>query len=303
MGDAVKPVVEVARNLREMETLFEALLIQAIHKANDRLMPGGEAMVALAPASSPDEWSELVAAAEFQHLASCPKLDHTRCRYVEHANDEDGTEPLLQTLLFWSEAWRAEHGYPLESRPTVASEVRFIRWALDWAWSTLPEWEDFAKDIKSAKTRMENLLYAGERAERGAPCMYEACRGARLVRKVVPKRGSDGAKVWGLSDWHCPRCKRTWDESRYAAMVTAAHEATKFEDIDGDVWCSMDYAARQVDRPEATIRVWVHRSSHPEDRGHPIATACLVAGRRVRFVRLADVMERHEQAKKRKPAA
>lgn len=306
----VRPVVKVAQDLREMESLYAALLVQAIHKARAKVdgtsLPGGDAMVALGAVGSPEEWSEQIAAAEFRHLASCPRLDHTRCRYAEHAADEDGAEPPLQTLLFWSEQWRAEHGYPIEGRPTMTSEVRFLRWALEWAWETLPEWSDFTKDIKDAKARLENLLLAGERAERGAPCLYETCKGARLVRKLTTKRGPDGEKIWDFTDWHCPKCKRSWDEARYASMVTAANEAAKFEDIDGETWCSTDYAARHVDRPESTIRVWVHRSQEPESRrdvDYPIATACLIAGRRVRFVRLADVVARHEASLRRKRAA
>lgn len=296
----VKPVVKVAQDLTEIESLHAALMVQAIHKASARIdgtsLPGGDAMVALGNVGSPAEWAELIAAAEFQHLAACPKLDHTRCRYAEHASDEDGSEPILQTLLFWSEAWRQEHGYPLDARrPSVVTEVRFIRWALEWAWSTLPEWDDFAKDVESARTRLENLLLAGERAERGAPCMYEACRGGRLVRKIVPKRGPDGNKVWEFSDWHCPRCKRTWDEKRYASMVTAAHEATKFEDIDGEVWCSMDYAARRVDRSAKTIETWANRGE--------LSVVCLVAGRRARFVNLGEVVTLDDEKPRRKRAA
>lgn len=288
----IRPVVKVARDLREIESLYEALLVQAIHKANDREMPGGEAMVALGHVASHAEWEEVTAAAEFRHYATCTKLDHTRCQFSP-AEDDEG-EPPLQTLLFWSEQWREERGYPLERRPTMASEARFLAWALEWAWETLPEFDDFAKDIASAKTRIENLLLAGERAERGAPCLYETCRGARLVRKLTPKRGPEGEKVWDYSDWHCPRCRRSWGETRYAAMVTAANEAAKFEDIDGQTWCSDDYAARKVGRSVKTIRTWVNRGE--------LSTVCLIAGRRVRFVNLGEVEELDIKKRRRNAA-
>lgn len=295
-----KPVVKVARVLREIENLYAALMVQAIHNASARIdgtsLPGGEAMVALANVGSPGEWAELVAAAEFHHLAQCPRLDHTRCRYAEHVlDDENSGEPILQTLLFWSEAWRTEAGYELGRPPSIATEVNFIRGNLNWAWDNLIEWQDFADDIYSAKTRLENLLSAGERAERGAPCLYDGCNGARLVRKLVPYRDEEGCKAWKFSDWHCPKCKRSWNEGRYAAMVTAAHEATKYEDIDGDTWCTTDFAARQVGRSESTIRQWLHK-------GH-LATVCIVAGKRVRYVRLRDVEARHELSVKRRRAA
>lgn len=282
----MKTVVDVAQALRAIENSYEAFMVQAIHHAGDRLMPGGEAMVARASVASLDEWSEQVAAAEMHHFATCPRLDHTRCRFAEHVSDEDDQEPPLQTLLFWSEQWRAEAGYELGRRPTIATEANFIRGNLDWAWSNLVEWDDFAADIERARVRVENLLMAGIRSERGVPCLYDECRGKRLVRKLEPCRDEDGNKSWRLTKWHCPSCRRSWDDDRYAAMVTAAAEAAKVEEIDGDIWCTVDYAARRVGRPEATIRSWLHR-------GH-IGTVCIIRGRRVRFVRLADVMARHD---------
>lgn len=292
------PVVKVARDLTEIVRLHDALLVQAIHRASARIdgtsLPGGEAMVALGHVAQPGEWAENVESVEWRHMATCKKLDHSRC--WTGSEDEDDSEPVLQTLLFWSEQWRIEHGYPLEGRrPTVATEANFIRGMLNWAWDNLIEWADFAKDLGDAKTRLENLLLAGERSERGAPCLYDECRGVRLVRKLMPGRSEIGAKVWRLTDWHCPKCKRSWDEDRYAAMVTAANEAAKFEDIDGDVWCSADYAARKVGRSVKTVRTWVNRDQ--------VATICLIAGRRTQFVRLADVERRAEQARRRNRAA
>lgn len=284
--------LEVAQAISAIEKLYADLMAQAIVKACDSLMPGGEAMVSLAPAASPDDWAENLAAAELYHLATCPRLDHTRCRYAEHAGDEDGEEPILQTLLFWSEQWRADLGYSLEVRPTVVSEAAFIRHRIDWAWDHLLEWGDFAKDITSARTRLENLLYAGERAERGAPCIYDR---KTLVRKHQPYRDEDGVRRWRMSKWHCPRCHREWDEAEYARMVTAANELTKVERIGEEDWVSVDYAARKVGRPESTVRVWIHRGD--------IASACIISGRRERFVSLSEVQARHEKARRRKAVA
>ena len=125
--------------------------------------------------------------------------------------------------------------------------------------------------------------------------MYDECRGVRLVRKLEPTRAADGSKLWRLTDWFCPRCHRRWTPERYASMVTAAHESTKFEDIDGETWCSTDYAARHVGRPESTLRAWLHR-------GH-LATVCLLAGRRLRYVSLTDVLAQDERAKRRTRSA
>lgn len=262
---------DVARDLTAICELVDALEDQAVAKSTDREIPGGAAMVALAPVASPEAW-------EFTYEAR-----EERGRDVTHVADhDDDFAPPLQLLLFWSEEWRREHNRESDRRPTVASEAAFIRQCLDWAWEHEVRFEDFADDVATARKRLENVLYAGTRAEHGAPCMYDECRGARLTR-TVDDRGV-------RSDWHCPRCHREWDEDRYAAMVTAAHEASRFEDIDGVTWCSVEYAARNVGRSVKTIRTWRDRDG--------LETVCIIAGRRERFVRLDQVRERDEKAKR-----
>lgn len=276
-------VAKVAANLTEIIHLHGELHDQAIHKANDHLMPGGLAMVALGNVASLDEWSEQIEAAEHRAIAEGRKAPEIEC---------DDWEPPLQTLLFWSESWRVVHGYPLSVRPTIAGEANFIRWALGWAWENEPRFEDFAKDIATTRRRLEDVLTAGERAERGVPCLYEECRGVRLVRKLAPGRHPEtGEKVWRHTDWHCPRCKRSWDDDRYAAMVVAANEGAKVEVIDGSLWCALDHAARKVGRSVATVRTWVHRGE--------LSVLCVIAGKRKPFVNLTDVEARHEAAKRR----
>ena len=280
--------VQVAQALTAIEKLYTDLEAQAIHKASDRLMPGGEAMVALAPVGSPEGWAENVAAVELFHLSTCPKIDHTRCTYTgDDGSDGTDDEPVLQTLLFWSEQWRAGLGYTLERRPTVTTEAAFIRHRIDWAYEQ-PDWGDFAKDILKARTRLENLLSAGERAERGAPCIYD---NTTLTRRHEPYRDEEGRKAWRLTPWFCPKCHRSWDEDAYARMVTAASELTKVEPINGDDWVSLDYAARKIGRPLSTLRVWIHRGE--------LALACIITGRRERFVNLTEVQQRHERSTRR----
>lgn len=288
-------VTKVARDLREIERMHAALFDRAVDMSRSRDLPGGDAMAALGNVGSPGEWAELLAAEELYHLSMCAKTDHRQCRYAFVDEDDEEHEPPLQTLLFWSEAWRAEHGYELGRRPTIRSEVNFIRGVLDWAWDNEVHFDDFAADVRKVRSRLENLLRQGIRSERGAPCLYDQCRGVRLVRKLEPKRDEDGEKVWVLGDWHCPRCHRSWTEERYAAMVTAANEAAKVEDIDGRLWVAVDYAVRKVGVKAATLRSWMHRRE--------VEVLCVIRGRRKPFVRLDEIEQRHEQAKRRKRAA
>ena len=277
------PFVQAARALREIEHLCNDLTEQAVHKANDRLMPGGHAMVALGPAASPEAW-------EHQHEAR-----EAMGRDTSHvAEEDDSWEPPLQALLFWSEAWRRELGMEYDDwRPTVRTEAAFLRNpdVLSWAWDNEVHFNDFLADVKRTQARLENVLYAGIRPERGVPCLYETCRGVRIQRKLVPGRDDSGQRTWRHTNWTCPRCGREWDEARYRSMVTAAHVASEEEWIDGVRWVSIDRAARELGRSVKTIRTWIVRGY--------VSAACVVRGRRDKFVRFDQVEERHEAAKKR----
>lgn len=193
------PVVKVARDLTEIVAMCAHLDEQAEHKANATMdgtgLPGGLAMVALAPVANIEAWNNLEDAAE-----------RTGKPYVS-VEDEDGDwEPPLQTLVFWSEDWRREHEQEWDGRrPTVASEANFIRWALDWAWDNEPRWDDFAADVRRARVRIENVLYAGNRAERTRIVCSECDKAPRLIRKYGNE--VDGADDW----WLCPSCKHRYD--------------------------------------------------------------------------------------------
>lgn len=281
----VSPVVKVARDLRSIEDLYEAVVVHAVHRANDRLMPGGEAMVALAHAASPSEWAETIAAAEFRHMATCPKVDHTHCRYADHIEDEDQREPVLQTLLYWSEQWR---DYDLERRPTVRTEVNYLRGRLEWARENVDQWDAFAEDIKTAKTRLENLLYAGSRpAFTGNPCMYDR---RTLIRVTKPARGPKGEKIWVLTNWYCRSCRRSFDDEQYAKNEQIALESLHYRHFGEEAYCTVEKAASRVNRPPATVWSWINRVQ--------VRAVCTLEDKRT-FVHIADVHDRDRLARER----
>lgn len=290
-------MAKVAGDLRAIVELHEKLLTQAVHSANDPLMPGGLAMVELGYVASPAQWQWQID--EHERLASESEDTFVRDAQPDLSHEDDLWEPPLQTLLFWSEDWRNTRGYPLEGRrPTIATEANFLRGSLDWAWDEEVHFEEFVRDVETARKRIEDTLREGERTLRGVPCMYDECKGKRLERKMRPLyhdgervRDGKGNGLWEFEDWRCKRCRRTWNEDEYARMVTAASERTKFEDIDGETWCSADYAARKVERSVKTIRTWINREE--------LATLCLIAGRRLPYVSLEDVRELSEVRKTR----
>ncbi len=258
-------IVEVSRDLTEIVNLCDELLAEAINKAADPLMPGGLALVALADVASLQEWSDLLEAAELRHQADpenwpAPVVD-----------DDDEWEPPLQTLLFWTEAWRETHGYPLERRPTVTSEARFVRWALDWAWDNEPHFDDFAEDVRKAKSRLEDLLHEGLRSRHGVPCFdcnVDLVRPSRPPRNVRWCEGHEGVCTWphrfcahdrgGLADeWKCPRCDRHYGVEDYVRAVKHAHLAHAD-------WLTAPDCEQRTGAKAGTIKVWASRGKVPK---------------------------------------
>lgn len=218
------PIVKVARDLTEITKLRERLLAQAIQKATARIdgtsLPGGDAMVFLAHVADPEINERRVGLAEDRHLATCLRTDHAKC--WTGSEDEDDTEPVLQTLLFWSGPWREQRGLPLEGRrPTITTEANIIRGLLDWAWDHEPRWDAFAKEIRSARVRLEDLLYAGARQEL-TRIVCNRCMPDTKVEDKPRLLRLYGPEVDGSGDrWKCPACKIRLD----ADGVRAAHAA------------------------------------------------------------------------------
>jgi hypothetical protein len=254
-------LTKVARDLSEIEAMHGALEDQAVHKATDRLMPGGHAMVMLSPVADPEAWEHVFEARE------------ALGRSIDHIDDEDADwETPLQSLRWWSGKWRAELASESDFRPTLTTEAGFIRQVLEWAWENVEDWDQFAKDVRAARVRVENTLYAGNRADRTrVPCIEEGC-GIRLI------------KVYGETvawdHYKCPGCKRRYDVDEFVRA--------KLHQLDSEGaarWVRLQDAMGSIDRPERTFRKWLLECK--------VAAKCEVKSRQVWVwwpdVRLADL--------------
>lgn len=281
----------VARDLTEILEMSDLLHDRAMQQAGHKLMPGGNAMVALGPVSSPGQWAEQLDDLEEAAYATSHAYGvDIEAIWPVHDEQPDDWEPPLQTLLYWSERWRQIHRYPRRDFPTLESESAFIKWALDWAVEEEPRWREFTADIERAKRRLEDVLHRGTRAvARGVTCLY--CRTTRLIRTTIPTRGPNGEKAWKLTDWHCPRCKRSWDDNKYAAMIFAEIDRHNYDTFDGDLWCTVGRAALITGRGQPTIRSWMQRQE--------VASACQISTRRI-FVSRQAVEARDQLAKDRR---
>lgn len=266
----MRTTIDVATHLSAIIEAAERLEDEAISAANDRLMPGGLALVALGPVANLEAWSH--------------KLDAAERRALEYGGrgvdvtDDDEWEPPLQTLLFWSEDLRRQHDQEFEPtphrpRPTLVSEAGFIRWALDWLWENEPHWEDFAEDIANARARLDNLLAEGLRAKAGVPCLSAECEGALLIQPMANRREHrtcdghehEGGKVCviphercphdrgGLRDtWKCPRCDRRYEAEDYRRAVAQSHYLNA-------EWLPLEDACKRSGAKRGSVQGWATR--------------------------------------------
>ena len=213
----LSPSDKVKSNLRVIVELHARLLTQAVHSANDPLMPGGLAMVELGNVADPHRWRLQVDGLERKYLAD--KADGYDVTPPDFSQDDDEWGPPLQTLLFWSEAWRLDRGYPLEGRrPTIGTEAAFLRLSVDWAWDHEPHFDNFAQDVGLARRRVEDTLREGDRAER-TRVVCDRCENPPRLIKVYG--GTDPASDrWKCATMQGPlRCRRPGPRPCQAAAV------------------------------------------------------------------------------------
>lgn len=233
------PVTKVARDLTEILNLYAQLPDQAVNDSQDSLMPGGHAMVALGPVANLEAWGHMQDATE-----------RTGRAYTS-AEDEDPDEAwsAFQLIEFWSEQWRRTHGAEYGQRPTIASEANFIRYQLGWAWDNLIEWDDFAADVRRARLRLEDILFAGSRAER----TRIVCDGCEKAPRLLVLHGSadDGSE----DAWKCPACKKRFD----ASEIRRAH-AKMLRSEGAERWLHQADAIgilKLQGRSDSTVRGWL----------------------------------------------
>jgi hypothetical protein len=245
IDDLIEPsaITKVARDLTEILQLHDALLTQAVHSANalvdNHSLPGGRAMIELANVANVEAWTNHQIATERYGRAYTSAEDE----------DPDDAWPAFQLIEFWSEQWRAEHGAEYGQRTTIASEANFLRYSLNWAWDHEPHFDEFAADIRRARVRLEDIVYAGSRPQR----TRIVCNKCEAAPRLLILHGVED----DLSDdrWKCPACKNFFD----VGALREAH-AAMLKSQGAERWLHQRDAIdllKSQDRPERTVRQWL----------------------------------------------
>lgn len=225
----------VRTGLIEIRNLFAQLPAQALYGGVDgyleaaRPIPGGEAMALMAPAGN----GRAVAWAR------------ERGDDVSHAEDERASEldPPEMMLVTWEDDWRSIRNQKTEDVASLNAAAEYLSEHLHWAAQEHDAFDAFAEDIRSQVGRLEDVLHAGERDERTAPCLY--CSG-RIEREYDRKKGfSDNYRCLG-------RCKRPYTRDQYVNAVRAGYLAKADKLTAADAAIKFGIAASR-------IRVWGSR--------------------------------------------
>jgi transposase-like protein len=243
---------KISRDLAEIIDLEQRLLTQAVHNAgaivDGHSLPGGNAMVSLAPVARISKWTDQVLEHERQWALDNPGAPIDQ-RPDWTADEDDDWEPALQTLRFWSDHYRRVLGMQYDLIPTIATEARFLRHesVLPWIVDHEPNVEHFAKDINRARRRLENVLHAGTRAER----TRVECNHCEKQPQLIKVHGSTEE----ADRWKCPNCKHRYDGDalrRAHAAQLRRESAAKYVD-----WQDARATLVTLGRSERTIRKWM----------------------------------------------
>ena len=252
------PKVLVARDLRAIGHMAALLGDRALDLADDQHLPGGEAMVNLAPTANLEAWQHQVETDERLALAQAHGLTKVRHAPYTSVADEDPDEawPAYQTLRYWSEDWRRERGIPDIEVPTIATETRFLADSIGWAWAGEPHFDEFADDVKAARTKLENVVRDGIRETRSRVVCDRCANPKRLIRKY--------GKAGKPDTWKAPCCKAklTADEAkRILARQLKSEGAERWVTVAEAIG-----ALRAQGWDERTVRGWLEPIHRARDR-------------------------------------
>lgn len=174
--DPDKIRLAIARDLREIQHLYADLRAEAISHADDKDIPGGDAMVMLGPSADPEAWS-------YRQLSAA--LGRTEPHGI-YENDADPQPPLL-VLATWEDCIRKELGTETDRKATIEDTAKFLASSIDWCLDldsagdvNFIAIDDMAADIAKVRRRLETVLHDGKRPTFGVPCLY--C-GDKLLRE------------------------------------------------------------------------------------------------------------------------
>lgn len=220
-------ITAVRDDLDAVVTLYARLRSEAIAVGTrgDRTdaVLGGDAMVMLA--------------------MTYPDQTGSRAESHEHERKNDPVPPLV-TLAGWEDIYREHLEQPTDLTATVERAAAYLdRQMHHMAATTDVPFDEFAREVRQLRTRMEDVLHDGEREETGAPCPM-------CDRALVKKYGRTEA----FDRWVCPsrRCGEWYLDHEYRRWVSSDYRAN------ADALTAPDIEA-QYEVSAGSVRGWASK--------------------------------------------
>lgn len=157
-----------------------------------------------------------------------------------HESTADPVPPLL-TLASWEDVWRDHLGHEEASSASITDAAGYLDQQLTLM-AQVPDvpFEDFAKDVRQTRGRLEDVLRDGTRQETGAPC-------PKCDRHLIREYG----KTEAFDRWKCPSrdCGTWYLDSEYRKFVSDDYRANS------DRLTAPDMAA-QYGVSQGSVRGW-----------------------------------------------
>jgi len=237
--------LRIAQDLSAIEDMFMRLADEAVHRAGDPSMPGGQAMVLLGPGADLEAFG----------YAQMSELMGRTDGVTEVALGGD-IEPPLSFLASWCDVLRDHRGQePSQRRATIGREVAYLRKSLDWMLGADDDgtlWFepviDFEDGLRKVRKAMEAVLRDGEQVDRGASCLQ--CD-EPLVREWADGDGkTEWDDCWVCLTRDCPETSYT-----YAQYL----KAMEGEYLNRAAWLTAQDMERHWRIPKGSLHGWASR--------------------------------------------
>lgn len=297
-------LVQVSADLREIVTLHSHLIDQAAARAADKDMPGGAAMSLLGPVANQHAFTNRIDGIERYNDSFARWELGLPERDISHFADNEPNE-VLDLLTFWTETARENHALPI-IHPTISTEALFLSQILNDVFTHNPRFDLLAKDVHTARIRLEAVLRDGIRPTEGIRC--PRCHGTELIRTEHDRsrpRGCNGhghlpacpvlPRIKGrpqqcncadrgglIEEWTCPQCSYELDRRGYEQAV--------FRDyVQHAPYLELKYLHFQIqDVKPGTVKVWASRGHVKTRRNERDEMTYCVADVRQRMAGRAD---------------